>query len=97
VYRREKFRWRTRFGRWVNRMTVASIVQELGRDPNTAVTPGAVYSWLAGTTPRPDRARALSSISSGRLSISAIYQHRSEMERLASQERSGRADQRRNR
>jgi hypothetical protein len=64
-------------------MTVASIVEELGRDPNTAVTPGAVYSWLAGTTPRPDRARALVTASSGRLSMNAIYSHRDEMQAIA--------------
>lgn len=79
MYRRDPIRWRTRFGRWVSQMTVSAIVDELNRSPDTAVTPQAVYDWLNGRAPRPERARALVQLSGGEISLDDIYSHRAQV------------------
>jgi len=79
---REYRRWRTRFGSWVGEIGVSRIVLELGQCPDTAVTPNAVYRWLAGNTaPLPSRAQALVRMSQGELTLEAIYSHGQEMQK----------------
>jgi len=81
---REYRRWRTRFGSWIGDFGVSRIVIELGRSPDTAVTPQAVYGWLAGeTSPLPSRAQALVELSQGSLTMDAIYAHRQELSKTA--------------
>lgn len=72
-------RWKTRFGSWVGEVTVAQIVSHLQRDPELRVTESAVYHWLRGHAPNPDRARALVELSKGEISYDAIYSHRKEL------------------
>jgi len=76
-------RWESEFGRWVAEYGVSAIVEALANDPQLRVTKHAVYEWLRGHAPHPDRARALVRLSRGRLTLEAIYQHvREERERL---------------
>jgi hypothetical protein len=71
-------RWtRTRFGAWIAKVSVRRIVQELARDPDTAITRAEVYAWVAGkTAPRPRRALALVSLSHGALALEDVFGHR---------------------
>ena len=78
-YKRDPNRWQTEFGRWVAEFGVPRIVAVLGQDPNLRVTKHAVYHWLKGYAPRPDRALALVEMSQGRLTLEAIYQHSRQM------------------
>ena len=78
-YKRDPDRWQTEFGRWVADFGVPRIVAVLGQDPNLRVTKHAVYHWLKGYAPRPDRALALVEMSQGRLTLDAIYQHGRQM------------------
>ncbi len=78
-YKRDPDRWQTDFGRWVAEFGVPRIVAVLGQDPNLRVTKHAVYHWLKGYAPRPDRALALVEMSQGRLTLDAIYQHGRQM------------------
>ncbi len=78
-YKRDPDRWQTDFGRWVADFGVPRIVAVLGQDPNLRVTKHAVYHWLKGYAPRPDRALALVEMSHGRLTLEAIYQHGRQM------------------
>lgn len=78
-YKRDPNRWQTDFGRWVADFGVPRIVAVLGQDPNLRVTKHAVYHWLKGYAPRPDRALALVEMSGGRLTLDAIYQHGRQM------------------
>ena len=78
-YKRDPNRWQTEFGRWVADFGVPRIVTVLGQDPNLRVTKHAVYHWLKGYAPRPDRALALVEMSQGRLTLEAIYQHGQQM------------------
>ena len=78
-YKRDPNRWQTEFGRWVADFGVPRIVAVLGQDPNLRVTKHAVYHWLKGYAPRPDRALALVEMSQGRLTLDAIYQHGRQM------------------
>ncbi len=78
-YKRDPNRWQTDFGRWVAEFGVPRIVAVLGQDPNLRVTKHAVYHWLKGYAPRPDRALALVEMSQGRLTLEAIYQHSREV------------------
>ena len=78
-YKRDPNRWQTEFGRWVAEVGVPRIVAVLGQDPNLRVTKHAVYHWLKGYAPRPDRALALVEMSQGRLTLEAIYQHSRQM------------------
>lgn len=73
-------RWDTEFGRWVGEFGPSRIVAALGRNPELSVTNGAVYEWLRGHQPRPDRAIALVEMSGGRLSLDAIYRHGREID-----------------
>jgi len=75
-------RWHTTFGRWVDEIGVPSIVSHLSTDPDLKCTRGAVYGWLDGHRPRPERAQALVEMSGGRLTLDAIYNHRSELAAL---------------
>lgn len=74
-FKRAPDRWQTEFGRWVADFGVPQIVAGLAEDPNLRVTNHAVYHWLKGYAPRPDRALALVEMSQGRLTLEAIYQH----------------------
>jgi hypothetical protein len=74
-YRRDPSRWDTDFGRWVADYGVPRIVSALARDPDLRVTNHAVYHWLKGFAPRPDRAFALVELSGGQISLEAIYRH----------------------
>ena len=74
--RRNGIGWNTRFGRWVSDVGIGTIVEQLAREKNAAVTPQAVYSWVYGvSSPRRARAQALEKISSGRLTLDEIYNH----------------------
>ena len=75
-------RWHTRFGRVVGEITVPKIVAALDHDPDLRVTNKAVYAWLAGHEPRPDRARALVELSGGKLTLEMIYSQRRELAKL---------------
>lgn len=77
--RRALPRWHTRFGQAIGDLGVPEIVDALGRDPALRVTSTAVYEWLQGHEPRPERARALVEISGGTLSLEIIYSHRDEL------------------
>jgi hypothetical protein len=80
--RRIEERWRTPFGGWVGRVTVAGIVNELGKNPALAVRPSQVYAWVAGIAmPRPSRALALVRMSRGTITLDAIYRHGQEVRR----------------
>ncbi len=78
-FKRDPNRWQTQFGRWVADFGVPRIVAVLGQDPDLRVTKHAVYHWLKGYAPRPDRALALVEMSQGRLTLEAIYQHSREV------------------
>lgn len=78
-YKRDPDRWQTEFGRWVADFGVPRIVAVLGQDPDLRVTKHAVYHWLKGYAPRPDRALALVEMSQGRLTLESIYQHGRQM------------------
>ncbi len=80
--RRALPRWSTRFGRVVAEIGVPEIAKALASDPALKVPKRAVYSWLEGHEPRPDRARALVRISGGKLSLETIYGHKRELARL---------------
>jgi len=81
--RRALPRWSTRFGKVVREIGVPQIAKALASDPDLRVTKTAIYDWIAGgTTPRPDRARAIVKLSRGKLDLDAIYSHRRELERL---------------
>lgn len=90
LYPRSQARWKTRFGSWVSRTSVPKIVAELGRDPDLAVTPKGVYSWLAGRNrPSPRRAEALEAMSRGEISLQDIYGHQREMAHVENREQHG--------
>jgi hypothetical protein len=79
VARRETRRWRTRFGSWVERVTVAGIQREL-ESAGHPVTGSAVYNWLSGeTAPRLKVAVSLARISQGAVSLDDILAHREEV------------------
>jgi hypothetical protein len=65
---------------------VPGIVSALARDPDLRVTNHAVYHWLKGFAPRPDRALALVELSGGRISLEAIYRHCHEVRRPAKEQ-----------
>jgi len=60
-------------------MGPGAIVDALRPDPELRVTIGCVYGWVAGTAPRPERARALVELSDGRLSLDDVYEHAAHM------------------
>lgn len=74
-------RWQTHFGRWVGRVGVGYIVGALEPDPALRVTSGAVYQWLRGHVPSPERAARLVEIAHGELSLETIHGHRQEWQR----------------
>jgi hypothetical protein len=88
--RRALPRWHTRFGEAIGDLGVPKIVAALAPDPALRVTPTAVYEWLQGHTPRPERARALVELSGGRLTLDMIYSHNRELAVLRGE--AGRAD-----
>jgi len=82
-FKRAPARWETKFGRWIGETGVPRIVAALGRDPDLRVTNNAVYNWLRGHAPRPDRARALVELSGGSLTLDDIYNHSRQVRRTA--------------
>ena len=80
--RRALPRWHTRFGRVVGEIGVPRILAALHGDPDLRVTKQAVYAWLAGFEPRPDRARALVKLAGGKLDLEMIYSHKRELDKL---------------
>ncbi len=74
-FKRVPDRWQTEFVRWVADFGVPRIVAGLAHDPDLRVTNQAVYEWLQGHAPQPARAMALVEMSSGRLTLEAIYKH----------------------
>lgn len=81
-------RWQTRFGQWIGDVGVPRIVEELAGDPDIRVTKSAVYKWLEGHAPTPDRAGALVQLArriEDPLSMEAIYSHRFELKKLRRQ------------
>lgn len=87
--RRALPRWHTRFGQVVGELGVPAIREALGRDPDLRVSKSAVYEWLRGHEPRPDRARALVALSDGRLTLDMIYSHKRELAVLRRQSDAG--------
>lgn len=75
-------RWQTDFGKWVREVGVRAIVSEFELDPDVRCTPAAVYKWVDGHEPRPERARALVALSRGALTLEMVYSQRREIERL---------------
>ena len=65
----------TVFGRWLAETGVGEVVDALADDPDLRVTANAVYEWLRGRAPRPERARALVRLSRGRITLNDIYDH----------------------
>jgi len=65
----------TVFGRWLAETGVGEVVDALADDPDLRVTANAVYEWLRGRAPRPERARALVRLSRGRITLDDIYDH----------------------
>lgn len=72
-------RWETDFGRWVGTVGVGYIVSALDDDPDLRVTSSAVYQWLRGHAPSPERAARLVELSRGALSLESIYMHRQQL------------------
>ena len=74
--RRNDPRWRTPFGSWLSRHTVAALQTDLGR-AGQPVTRAAVYQWVAGVTvPRLPCAAAIVTIARGALTLEDLAQHR---------------------
>lgn len=79
---RDPRRWKTAFGRFVKKTSVAGVVRSLAREGFT-VQPVTVYSWVAGhRSPTLKVACALSRVSGGRVSPAAVLQHRCEVVRM---------------
>lgn len=76
---RRESRWMTHFGSWIEQVGTRNIVDHLSGDPATAITRDAIYKWLQGHQPNPDRAIALVELSEGALSLDDIYAHRREL------------------
>jgi hypothetical protein len=77
--------WSTKFGRWVERQSVARVARGL-EGVGFIVTRGAVYEWLRGASrPRPDHADALVRVSGGAITLRDVYDHRAKvLERVRS-------------
>jgi hypothetical protein len=74
--RRADIRWDTPLGRFVDRVTVLGVVQQL-RAQGVLVTPHAIYQWLSGRTrPKFEHAVALVHASQHTLGFEDIWQHR---------------------
>lgn len=87
---REPRRWRTQFGSWVRAYTVPRPDPRTSGSLGQPVTPNAIYGWLAGRiAPHPERALAITRISSGRVSLQDIYQDREQLRPVGSVVRSG--------
>lgn len=68
--------WRTRFGSFVSRLTVAGVCERLHAQGHP-LTPSAVYNWVLGyKTPRAEVARALEVISGRSIRLRDIVEHR---------------------
>lgn len=69
-------RWSTRFGKWVDAVTVTKVVVDL-RTEGHPVTRGSVYHWIAGrAAPTLPLAGALVRISRGCVTLDDILAHR---------------------
>ena len=75
-------RWQTDFGRWVAEVGVRTIVSEFDNDPDLRCTTAAVYKWVDGHEPRPERAIALVALSRGAITLEMIYSQRRDLEQL---------------
>jgi hypothetical protein len=74
--------WKTRFGTFVSRHTVALLRRDLAL-AGVPTHEKTVYSWISGqSTPRPERMVALLKIGRGRLRAEDLLRHRSEVRRV---------------
>lgn len=74
-------RWSTALGRFVAAVGASRLVEAFAKagDP---IRRSTVHEWLSGrTTPRPERAMTLVSLSHGRLELGDVFQHRSALRR----------------
>jgi len=78
-YKRAPDRWDTSFGRWVSEVTVTTILDTLGENPDIRYTRQSVYGWLKGAIPRPAAAAALLRMSRGAISLEDIYEQGAEI------------------
>jgi len=66
-------RWRSRFGLFVSDFTVVRLAGALNAR-GVPVTRKAIYEWIAGRArPRPEAARAIVSVSAGRVRLDDLY------------------------
>ena len=74
--KRERRRWRTPIGRWMDGYQITRLAREL-EERGAPVTKNAIYQWLAGRTTPASRVRlALSKIEGGRVALMRIDEHR---------------------
>jgi hypothetical protein len=68
--------WKTRFGSWINQVTVQTIANKLSANPELAVTPAAIYNWVhRRNLPRAHVIDALVDLSDGKLTMKDIFEH----------------------
>lgn len=80
---RVAYRWQTPFGRFVAEYGVRTLSARLGKNPDTGVTPTAIYDWISGRhVPRPQIALEIERLANGRISLVDIYRHRTELSRI---------------
>lgn len=78
--KRRNPRWKTRFGSFVSRHTVARLCRDLNAALGYPTHESTVYGWIRGDScPRPDRALAIVAASGGRLRVEDLLQHRREV------------------
>ncbi len=74
---RDPSRWQTPFSEWVQDVGVRGVAER------AAVSPNAVYKWIAGAhSPRTDIALRLVEYSAGRVTLMDIYTQRMQLELL---------------
>src|SRR6267142_1318741 len=77
--KRSPTRWRTRFGSWMDGVTVNGVLSGL-EQAGHPVTKCVAYQWLAGrSSPRLPVARALLRLSGGSITLDDILGHRAEV------------------
>jgi hypothetical protein len=77
--RRNPSYWKTTFGRWVSDYGVRALVKDL-HAAGEPIHPATVHCWLSGRVyVRTSIALKLVYLSSGRISIQQIYDHRKEL------------------
>lgn len=76
---RRSYRWSTKFGCFVARLSVRGVADAMA-SRGVIVTDRAVYGWLSGRTfPRREHVEALVAVSSGRLDLEDVFRHQREV------------------